>query len=88
RQQPIGLVGLKCFLLLVNDLLVPSRITIVLVGFIAVYWWGRISFQLKDYSFKELTATKNVTAGIWTMNLLITFLALTYTTLFVYLLNQ
>ncbi len=73
---------------LVKDLLVTNNLTTALAGFLAIYWIGRISFQLKDYSFRELKNQKNYRAGIWSMNLLITFFAISYMALFVnHLLN-
>jgi len=74
--------------LLVNELLVASKLSMAVVGFITVYWIGRISFQLKGYSFDEISKKKNFKTGIWGMNLLIVFFALTYLSLFIHLVIQ
>jgi len=74
--------------LLVNELLVVSKLSMAIVGFIALYWIGRISFQLKGYSFDEISEKKNFKTGIWGMNLLIVFFTLTYLSLFIHLVIQ
>ncbi|RDK84268.1 hypothetical protein [Marinirhabdus gelatinilytica] len=74
--------------MLPSELLRPTSLSIAVVGFMAMYWIGRISFQLKDYSFKELSKNKHFKKGVWGMNLLISFFALTYSILFLNLLIQ
>lgn len=77
----MGLLSITLY----NELLIPSLLTISLVGFMALYWIGRISFQLKDYNFNALKQRKYFTTGIWGMNLLIAFFALTYSLVFIQL---
>jgi hypothetical protein len=74
--------------LLVNELLVATKLSLAVVGFITVYWIGRISFQLKGYSFDEISEKQHFKTGIWGMNLLIVFFALTYLGLFIHLVIQ
>lgn len=80
----MGLLSITLY----NRLLTPDPLAMAMVSFMAIYWIGRISFQLKDYSFDELSTNKNFKKGIWGMNLLITFLALTYTLISIHLLIQ
>ncbi|MBX2829080.1 MAG: hypothetical protein KTR22_13020 [Flavobacteriaceae bacterium] len=71
-------------LFLFTDLIEHSNLSTVLTGFIAVYWIGRISFQLKNYSFDEISSRKHYTKGIWMMNGLISFFAFTYSLIFIH----
>ncbi|MEM7085590.1 MAG: hypothetical protein AAF489_05375 [Bacteroidota bacterium] len=75
-------------ILLIDELLIKSKLSMAVVGFMAVYWMGRISFQLKSYSFDEISTKKNYKIGIWSMNTLIVFFALTYLSLFIHLTIQ
>lgn len=73
---------------LVQELLTPSKLTIAITTFMAVYWIGRISFQLKDYNFSDLKLKRHYSKGIWAMNILIFYLAIIYTVAFIQLIIQ
>lgn len=79
----MGLLSITLY----KSLLTPSALSIAIVLFMAIYWIGRISFQLKDYSFDGLSKNKNFKKGICGMNILITFLAITYTLISIHLIK-
>jgi len=79
----MGLLSITLY----GELIKPTPLSIAIIGFIALYWIGRISFQIKSYSFEEISAKKNYTLGIWALNLLIVSLASIYLFLFIHLIT-
>lgn len=76
--QSINFVFGLMSVLLVNELQNPSLLSFGVTLFIALYWIGRISIQLKSYPIQDLSGHKYYTIGTKGMNILISLFAVVY----------